>query len=284
MTQDTHPSQVSCCCGHCNGEGGWGLSTPDHFKHSYIPSGLARWHSPLTSSPPSRFKFGSVPTGPFRPTHLVLSPPTHLLLSPPTHLLLLQCAMQPLLAPTPCTYLPLSPPAPRCSLPCPTPCPAALLLPGNINQLVLKLSTYCEQLAKHGGVISEFVNPKYADATKTTFKSSTRLECMMQVGTWCAPFTPGKEKQARRFRGPGTLVKIAGLGCPLGRQLQGKKRRESGKLWWSWTLSEMVALHYPSSPPLPIPPFLPPGLPQDAARGCPSGVHRHQPGEALGPA
>lgn len=31
-----------------------------------------------------------------------------------------------------------------------------------------------------GGVISEFVNPKYADATRTAFKSSTRLECMMQ--------------------------------------------------------------------------------------------------------
>ncbi|GAB4817370.1 hypothetical protein N2152v2_004416 [Parachlorella kessleri] len=52
--------------------------------------------------------------------------------------------------------------------------------PGNINQLVLKLSTYVEQLHRHGGVISEFVNPKYADASKTAFKSSTRLECMMQ--------------------------------------------------------------------------------------------------------
>ena len=33
--------------------------------------------------------------------------------------------------------------------------------PGNINQLVLKLSSYVEQLQKTGGVISEFVNPKY---------------------------------------------------------------------------------------------------------------------------
>jgi UDP-sugar pyrophosphorylase len=31
-----------------------------------------------------------------------------------------------------------------------------------------------------GGTIGEFVNPKYKDATKTAFKSSTRLECMMQ--------------------------------------------------------------------------------------------------------
>lgn len=52
--------------------------------------------------------------------------------------------------------------------------------PGNLNQLVLKLDTYVAELNKSGGVISEFVNPKYADATKTKFKSSTRLECMMQ--------------------------------------------------------------------------------------------------------
>jgi len=52
--------------------------------------------------------------------------------------------------------------------------------PGNINQLVLKLSTYVEQLDCTGGNINEFVNPKYRDATKTAFKSSTRLECMMQ--------------------------------------------------------------------------------------------------------
>ncbi|PSC70970.1 UDP-sugar pyrophosphorylase 1 [Micractinium conductrix] len=52
--------------------------------------------------------------------------------------------------------------------------------PGNINQLVLKLSTYCGELARHGGVIAEFVNPKYRDASRDAFKSSTRLECMMQ--------------------------------------------------------------------------------------------------------
>lgn len=33
---------------------------------------------------------------------------------------------------------------------------------------------------KTGGGVEEFVNPKYKDATKTAFKSSTRLECMMQ--------------------------------------------------------------------------------------------------------
>jgi len=53
-------------------------------------------------------------------------------------------------------------------------------LPGNINQLVLKLDTYATELKRHGGVIAEFVNPKYADETRTAFKSSARLECMMQ--------------------------------------------------------------------------------------------------------
>lgn len=43
-------------------------------------------------------------------------------------------------------------------------------------------------------VIAEFVNPKYADASKTAFKSSTRLECMMQASR-------GREASA-----PATLV------------------------------------------------------------------------------
>ncbi|KAH9757247.1 UDP-sugar pyrophosphorylase [Citrus sinensis] len=52
--------------------------------------------------------------------------------------------------------------------------------PGNINQLILELGPYMEELKKTGGAIKEFVNPKYKDASKTSFKSSTRLECMMQ--------------------------------------------------------------------------------------------------------
>ncbi|CAM6129903.1 unnamed protein product [Calypogeia fissa] len=52
--------------------------------------------------------------------------------------------------------------------------------PGNINQLALKLASYLEELTKTNGAIVEFVNPKYKDASKTSFKSSTRLECMMQ--------------------------------------------------------------------------------------------------------
>ncbi|KAL9261327.1 UDP-sugar pyrophosphorylase-like protein [Drosera capensis] len=52
--------------------------------------------------------------------------------------------------------------------------------PGNIYQLILELGPYIEELNKTGGAIKEFVNPKYKDASKTSFKSSTRLECMMQ--------------------------------------------------------------------------------------------------------
>ncbi|CAM9667000.1 unnamed protein product, partial [Heterosigma akashiwo] len=52
--------------------------------------------------------------------------------------------------------------------------------PGNINQLVLQLGPYVDTLERTGGVLAEFVNPKYADAARTTFKKPARLECMMQ--------------------------------------------------------------------------------------------------------
>jgi len=52
--------------------------------------------------------------------------------------------------------------------------------PGNINVLIFKVSTYLDTLDRTGGLIPEFVNPKYKDEFKDVFKSSTRLECMMQ--------------------------------------------------------------------------------------------------------
>ena len=61
--------------------------------------------------------------------------------------------------------------------------------PGNINQLVLALGPYCKQLEATGGGVAEFVNPKYADKSRTAFKSSTRLECMMQ--DWAKTVPPG---------------------------------------------------------------------------------------------
>ncbi|KAA0172079.1 hypothetical protein FNF28_00396 [Cafeteria roenbergensis] len=52
--------------------------------------------------------------------------------------------------------------------------------PGNINQLVVDVARYAEVLEASNGLVPEFVNPKYKDAAKTTFKKPTRLECMMQ--------------------------------------------------------------------------------------------------------
>ena len=52
--------------------------------------------------------------------------------------------------------------------------------PGNINCLVFSVPEFAKTLEQTQGSISEFINPKYADATKTKFKSATRLECMMQ--------------------------------------------------------------------------------------------------------
>lgn len=46
--------------------------------------------------------------------------------------------------------------------------------------LIFELSSYLETLNKTKGLMPEFVNPKYADAEKTSFKSPTRLECLMQ--------------------------------------------------------------------------------------------------------
>ncbi|MBC8206407.1 MAG: UTP--glucose-1-phosphate uridylyltransferase [Kiritimatiellales bacterium] len=54
------------------------------------------------------------------------------------------------------------------------------MFPGNINVLVIQVASYVKILERTRGIIAEFVNPKYADETKTTFKSPTRLETMMQ--------------------------------------------------------------------------------------------------------
>ena len=43
---------------------------------------------------------------------------------------------------------------------------------------------YVEVLAASGGVVPEFVNPKYSDASRSGFKKPTRLECMMQDLPW----------------------------------------------------------------------------------------------------
>eukprot|EP00927_Polykrikos_kofoidii_P077263 TRINITY_DN74221_c0_g1_i1.p1 TRINITY_DN74221_c0_g1~~TRINITY_DN74221_c0_g1_i1.p1 ORF type:complete len:573 (+),score=122.85 TRINITY_DN74221_c0_g1_i1:134-1852(+) len=52
--------------------------------------------------------------------------------------------------------------------------------PGNINILVFKIPAMTARLEETKGIVTEFVNPKWADAEKSKFKSPTRLECMMQ--------------------------------------------------------------------------------------------------------
>jgi len=52
--------------------------------------------------------------------------------------------------------------------------------PGNMNSLVLEMNNYVATLKRTNGIIAEFVNPKYKSNSKSEFKSSTRLECMMQ--------------------------------------------------------------------------------------------------------
>lgn len=52
--------------------------------------------------------------------------------------------------------------------------------PGNANVLLFNLKRYNEVLQESTGNIPEFVNPKYADDSRTKFKSSARLESLMQ--------------------------------------------------------------------------------------------------------
>lgn len=52
--------------------------------------------------------------------------------------------------------------------------------PGNTNALIVRLDDYKRILTETKGVVPEFVNPKYKDASRMSFKSSARLECMMQ--------------------------------------------------------------------------------------------------------
>lgn len=52
--------------------------------------------------------------------------------------------------------------------------------PGNANILMFQLQGYQNVLERSKGSIPEFVNPKYSDSSRTTFKSPTRLECLMQ--------------------------------------------------------------------------------------------------------
>ena len=52
--------------------------------------------------------------------------------------------------------------------------------PGNLNVLVFRIDSYLKILEETEGLVPEFINPKYIDESRSRFKSSTRLECLMQ--------------------------------------------------------------------------------------------------------
>ncbi len=54
------------------------------------------------------------------------------------------------------------------------------IFPGNINVLLIRMSAYVRILQETHGIVAEFVNPKYANAERTAFKTPARLETMMQ--------------------------------------------------------------------------------------------------------
>eukprot|EP00923_Selenidium_pygospionis_P038889 GHVN01067709.1.p1 GENE.GHVN01067709.1~~GHVN01067709.1.p1 ORF type:complete len:225 (+),score=25.23 GHVN01067709.1:558-1232(+) len=61
--------------------------------------------------------------------------------------------------------------------------------PGNTNSLVVAFPCYHEIVKESGGLVPEFINPKYKDASRTTFKSAARLECMLrELPNFCKTF------------------------------------------------------------------------------------------------
>jgi UDP-sugar pyrophosphorylase len=52
--------------------------------------------------------------------------------------------------------------------------------PGNVNLLVIRVEPYLRVLDASSGIVAEFVNPKFSDASRTAFKKPARLETMMQ--------------------------------------------------------------------------------------------------------
>ena len=52
--------------------------------------------------------------------------------------------------------------------------------PGSINTLLYRFDIYAKKLKESHGQVPEFINPKYRDATKTSFKSPSRVESLMQ--------------------------------------------------------------------------------------------------------
>lgn len=62
------------------------------------------------------------------------------------------------------------------------------VFPGSINTLVMNFPAYVAALHKDHGHVPEFINPKYTDSTKTSFKSPARIESLMQDIAFCFDF------------------------------------------------------------------------------------------------
>jgi hypothetical protein len=56
--------------------------------------------------------------------------------------------------------------------------------PGNTNGILVRIQPYLQAMERTGGRVEEFVNPKYTDGTRASFKAPTRLECLMQDFAW----------------------------------------------------------------------------------------------------
>jgi len=79
------------------------------------------------------------------------------------------------------------------------------VFPGNTNQLLFSLSTYCSVLDKTKGQVPEFVNPKYK--TPDQFEKPTRLECLMQDILYSLP--PESNVKVTLIRDAMAIVKQA---------------------------------------------------------------------------
>nr|AZL94438.1 UDP-glucose pyrophosphorylase [Nephromyces sp. MMRI] len=56
--------------------------------------------------------------------------------------------------------------------------------PGNTNIIVMNMSVYHKTLEASKGAMPEIINPKFKDNNPSIFKSSARLECLMQDYSW----------------------------------------------------------------------------------------------------
>jgi len=62
--------------------------------------------------------------------------------------------------------------------------------PGNINLLIARFDPYIKTLDRTQGAVAEFINPKYADESKSQFAKPTRIETLMQdIATSLPPDT-----------------------------------------------------------------------------------------------